>query len=132
MYLHGLKKLAEYDEYGNVDMGYGVTGQDLPASPPAEYGGVIAASSQPPTDNSDWTRIVSSAITTFGNFATAKLQSKTAIATAPYTNRYAYLPGSAGYLPGATPSPFAYTPALSGTTILVGAAAIAAFIFLRR
>ena len=134
MYLHGLKKLAEYDEYGNVDMGYGVTGQDLPAPPPAEYGGVIAASSQPPTDNSDWTRVISSAITTFGNFATAKLQSKTAIATAPYSSPYRsyYLPGSSGVYAGTSPTPFNYSTGLSGTTILIGAAAIAAFLLLRR
>lgn len=135
MYLHGLKDIFtdEAQAAGDPWLTQQSEGDVWGGGGPV-YGGVVAPSSQPPTDNSDWTRVISSAITTFGNFATAKLQSKTAIATAPYSNRYApyYLPGSTGAYGGASPSPFTYSTGLSGTTILLGAAAIAAFLLLRR
>lgn len=97
--------------------------------PPADVSSPsYPASNTPPTNNADWTGIVSTAISTWGNLETAKLNSQTQIATAPYQYGYARpassVPASYNMLaPGAGIS--------TGTLILLGAAAVALILMMK-
>lgn len=116
MYLKGLNGIGSLRDAGVDEVGWN------PADP------LPAPSSTPPTDNVNWTGVVSSAITAWGNLETAKLNSKTAIATAPYSSPY-YRPGytltPTGQLMPVQGSAFAFP---MGTLILIAAALAAVYL----
>ena len=128
MYLNGLRGLAEGDEWGS---GWKLTGDYI--GPADQLYSSRAASDAPPTNNTDWIALGTTALTTWGNMKNAELQSKTAIAVAPYQapfRRYG--------MPGVTPSPYyGVSPAVAipGTNyaplLLLAAIGVAAYLILK-
>lgn len=131
MYLNGLADIfdqaaAESGDPALIEQAAGspVGGFDIPVPSTPD----VVASSQSPTNNADWTKLISTAITTWGNFAVAKTQADTAVKTAPYRVYAPY-----GYTASGAPvaSPLGISAPISGTMIVLGAAAIAAFLLLK-
>ena len=132
MYLKGLGDIFTDEAQATGDAGLTQASEGMPVGGWDWSAGSVSLpvpSTQPPTDGTDWTKLVSTALTTWSNFAIAKEQSKAAIATAPYRvySPYATLtPGGAVYPGYASASP------LSGSTLLIGAAlVVAAFLFMK-
>lgn len=122
MYLRGLGQ-GEYGDYEGYDPTYD------------------AASTTGPGQSYDWTGLFTTAIKSWGSYETAKLQSETQIALAPYQqprvlSPYTTSPRPTTQLPGY--SPFPGTGAggtlfgMSMTTLLILAAAGAGAFFLLR
>lgn len=113
MYLKGLNGLSDA---GVDEVGWN------PADP------LPPVSTAPPTETINWTGVVTSAINAWGNLETAKLNSKTQIATAPYNSPY-YRPGytvtPTGQLMPVQGSAFAFP---MGTLILIAAALAAVYL----
>lgn len=119
MYLKGLNGIGSLRDAGYDEVGW---------NPSDPLYTPTAGSTAPPTDNVNWTGVVSSAITAWGNLETAKLNSKTQIATAPYNSPY-YRPGytmtPTGQLMPVQGSAFAFP---MGTLILIAAALAAVYL----
>ena len=128
MYLGGLNDVFTDEAQATGDAGLTQTAQgyDWGAS---GAGSVPVPSVDAPTSNVDWTKLVSTALTTWGSFQTAKLQADTAVKTAPYRIYSTYPGGGYAYPAGA---PLVGAAPLSGSSLLIlGALAVAAFIFLK-
>lgn len=128
MYLHGLRDIftdeaqatgdpvliASSEGYG----GYGGYGGDISTAP----------STTGPTASMDWTRLIGTAITTWGNVTVAKRNADTQVALAsrgyPVASYYNPMTGSYVYPGAAAAAP------MTGTTLLLIAAAAAATFFL--
>lgn len=127
MYLNGLR--GNEEDWG---AGWKMTGDYI--GPADSIYGPSAASVQSPTSNADWTGLATTALTTWGNMRNAELQSKTAIALAPYQAPFGMRYG----IPGAVPSPYyaaspgVIAPGTNFTPLLILAAiGIAAYILLK-
>ena len=95
--IHGIHGLAgEGDDWG---AGWKMTGDYV--GPADTLYANRAASDAPPTANTDWIALGTSALSTWGTMRNAELQSKTAIAVAPYQSPF----GRFG-IPGTPPSPY--------------------------
>ena len=127
MYMSGLRGMGEGEDWG---AGWKMTG-DYVGPADAIYG-PTQASVQAPTANADWASLASTAITTWGSMKNAELQSRTQIATAPYSAPF----GRYG-IPG-VPSPYyAASPGVvaPGTNVnmllILAAIGVAAYILLK-